>query len=106
MNIKQRMKLREHGAVTRTGEMEMRATNQLKILMWKHFGDLCPGTTVINEMDLLQTGCVNIGPNQVNWWYTILCKHADTTTGSTKDEKIIYQLRESQLSNEAYSLNM
>jgi len=56
-------------------------------------------------MDLLQTGFKIIGQNQVNWWYTILCKHADTTTGSTKGEKIIYQLRECQLSNEAYTPN-
>lgn len=60
---------------------------------------------VINEVDLLQTGCTIIGQNQVNWWYTILCKYADTTTSSTKSENIIYQLRECQFSNVAYTLN-
>ena len=72
------MELTEHGAVTRTGEMEMRATDQLKILLWQplwryksrqhsesccgnHFGDTSPGSTAINEMDLLQTGCTIFG---------------------------------------------
>jgi len=56
---------------------------------------------VINKFDHLHTGCTIIGQNQVNWWYTILCKQAC----STKGKKTIYQLRECQLSNMAYILD-